>query len=77
MIGLERQPTPWILSPRKPIGEVIGFWGQTSAYTWYNPATDLYFSGTANQTNVSGHTAELNAIVKITKSVLFVMQIRQ
>jgi CubicO group peptidase (beta-lactamase class C family) len=68
-IGLERQPTPWILSPRNPINEIVGFWGQTSAYTWYNPDTGLYFSGTANQSNVSGHTAIMNAIIKIIKSV--------
>ncbi len=67
-IGLERQPTPRILSPRKPIGEIIGFWGQTSAYTWYSPDTGLYFSGTANQTNVSGHMAIMNAIIRIIKS---------
>ncbi|HCC35658.1 MAG TPA: serine hydrolase [Ruminococcaceae bacterium] len=68
-IGLEKQPTPWILSPRKPISEIVGFWGQTSAYTWYNPDTGLYFSGTANQTNVSGHTAIMNAIIKMIKTV--------
>lgn len=68
-IGLERQPTPWILSPRKPINEIVGFWGQTSAYTWFNPDTGLYFSGTANQTNASGHTAIMNAIIKVVKSV--------
>ncbi len=68
-IGMERQPTPWIMSPRKPISEIIGFWGQTSAFTWYNPDTGLYFSGTANQTNVSGHTAIMNTIFKIIKSV--------
>ncbi len=68
-VGVEKQPTPWILSPRRPIKEIIGFWGQTSAYSWYNPETGLYFSGTANQTNVSGHTAIMNAICKIIQSV--------
>ncbi len=69
-IGLEKQPTPRIISPRKPIGEIIGFWGQTSAFTWYNPDSGLYFSGTANQTNVSGHTAVMKAIMRIIKTVL-------
>ncbi len=69
-IGLEKQPAPRILSPRRPMGEIVGFWGQTSAYTWYNPNTDLFFSGTANQTNVSGHTASMNSIFTIIKSVL-------
>lgn len=70
-IGMEKQPTPWILSPRKPIKEILGFWGQTSAYTWYNPETGLYFSGTANQTNASGHSAVMNAIIRIIKSIAF------
>jgi CubicO group peptidase (beta-lactamase class C family) len=70
-IGLEKQFLPRIMvSPLKPINEVIGFWGQTSAFAWYNPDTDLYFSGTANQANGSGHTAIMKSIIKIIKSVL-------
>ena len=69
-IGLEKQFTPRIVSLRNPISEIIGFWGQTSAFAWYNPDTDLYFSGTANQVDGSGHTATMNAIIKIIKSAL-------
>ena len=70
-IGLEKQFLPRILvSPIKPIGDVMGFWGQTSAFAWYNPNTDLYFSGTANQVSESGHTATMRAIIDIIKSAL-------
>jgi CubicO group peptidase (beta-lactamase class C family) len=69
-IGLEKQFVPRIVSPRKPISEVIGFWGQTSSFAWYNPDTDLYFSGTANQLNGAGHSATMSAIIKIIKSVI-------
>ena len=30
-IGLEKQWVPWILSPLAPIGELLGFWGQSGA----------------------------------------------
>jgi len=69
-VGLSKMPTPRIMSPLKPINEIIGYWGYTGAFAWYNSDTDLYFSGTTNQTNGSGHTATANAIVKIIKSVL-------
>jgi CubicO group peptidase (beta-lactamase class C family) len=69
-IGLEKMPTPRIISPFKPIKELIGFWGQTSAFAWYNSDTDLYFTGTANQVNGVGHMAVGNSIFKIIKSVL-------
>jgi len=57
-------------TPLKPINEIIGFWGQTSAFAWYNSDTDLYFSGTANQVSGAGHNAVGNAIIKIIKSAL-------
>jgi D-alanyl-D-alanine carboxypeptidase len=69
-IGLEKLPTPWIFSPFKPIREVIGFWGQTGSFAFYNPETDLYFSGTTNQINGRGHMAAGSAILNIVKSVL-------
>ena len=69
-IGLEKTPTPRWISPTKPINEIIGFWGQTSSFAWYNPDTDLYFCGTANQVDGTGHRAAMNAIIKIIKSVL-------
>lgn len=69
-IGLEKLWTPRILSPLKPIKEIIGFWGQTGSFAFYNPETDLYFSGTTNQINGAGHRAATGAMLKIIKSVL-------
>lgn len=68
-IGLEKLFIPRIISPFKPIGEILGFWGQTGSFAWYNPDTDLYFTGTTNQINGAGHAAALKAILKIIKSV--------
>jgi D-alanyl-D-alanine carboxypeptidase len=68
-IGLEKLPTPRIFSPFKPIREVLGFWGQTGSFAFYNPETELYFSGTTNQINGKGHMAAGSAIMKILKSV--------
>lgn len=69
-IGLEKMWIPWIVSPFKPIGEVLGFWGQTSAFSFYNPKTGLYFTGTANQFNGKGHQAIGNVIFKSIKAAL-------
>lgn len=68
-LGLEKLWTPRFLSPFKPIGEILGFWGQTGAFAFYNPETDLYFSGTVNQASGFGHSAAFKAILKIIKSV--------
>jgi len=69
-VGLEKTPTPRIISLFKPINEIVGFWGQTSSFAWYNPDTDLYFSGTANQVDGTGHRAVMGAIIKIIKAAL-------
>lgn len=69
-VGLEKLFVPRIVSPFKPITEIVGFWGQTGSFAWYNPDTDLYFCGTTNQVNGSGHAAAAKAMVKIIKSVL-------
>ena len=69
-IGLEKLFTPRIISPFKPIREVLGFWGQTGSFAFYHPDSDLYFCGTTNQINGAGHRAATNAMVKIIKSVL-------
>lgn len=68
-IGLEKLWIPRIISPWKPIGEVLGFWGHSGAFAFYNPDTDLYFSGTVNQLSGFGHSAVLRAMVKIIKAV--------
>ena len=70
-IGLEKLFLPRIIvSPFKPLGEIIGFWGQTGSFAWYSPSTDLYFSGTANQSNGTGHQAVIKSMLTIIKSVL-------
>ncbi|SKC69137.1 serine hydrolase domain-containing protein [Maledivibacter halophilus] len=69
-IGLEKLWTPRIVSPFKPIKEIVGFWGQTGSFAFYNAQTDLYFCGTTNQINGKGHRLAGNAMMKIIKSVL-------
>lgn len=69
-IGLEKLWTPWIASPFKPIREILGFWGQTGSFAFYNPKSDLYFCGTTNQINGAGHRAAGRAMLKIIKSAL-------
>ncbi|MCL2377195.1 MAG: beta-lactamase family protein, partial [Defluviitaleaceae bacterium] len=69
-IGLEKTPTPRIVSLRKPINEIIGFWGQTSSFAWYNPDADLYFTGTANQIDGTGHRAAMKAIIRPVRKLL-------
>lgn len=69
-IGLEKLWTPRILSPFKAIKEIIGIWGQTGSFAFYNPESDLYFCGTTNQINGEGHRAAGNAMLKIIKSAL-------
>lgn len=67
-LGLEKLWTPWFLSPFKPVKEVLGFWGQTGAFAFYHPGSDLYFSGTVNQLSGLGHSAAYRAILGIIKS---------
>ncbi len=67
-LGLEKLWAPRLLSPFKPIGEILGFWGQTGAFAFYNPENDLYFTGTINQASGFGHSAAYKAILKIIKS---------
>lgn len=69
-IGLEKFFIPRFMKSFIPINELIGFWGQTGSFAWYNSDTDLYFSGTTNQSNGYGHKAAGNAIIKIIKSAL-------
>ncbi|MBS4539488.1 beta-lactamase family protein [Clostridium sp. D2Q-11] len=69
-IGLEKLFIPRVISPFKRITEIVGFWGQTGSFAWYNPDTDLYFTGTTNQINGAGHSAVTKAILKVIKSVL-------
>ena len=64
-VGLENQIIPWIFSPFSPVGELLGFWGQSGAFAFYNPPRDLYFTGTVNQLSGFGHSAAVAAMVRI------------
>jgi CubicO group peptidase (beta-lactamase class C family) len=68
-IGLEKLWVPRIVSPSKPIKEILGFWGQTGAFAFYNPERDVYFTGTINQSSGFGHSAAFNAMIKIIKAI--------
>ncbi len=68
-IGLEKQWVPWVLSPLTPIGELLGFWGQSGAFAFHNPQRDLYFTGTVNQLSGMGHGAAVSAMVRIMRAV--------
>ena len=67
-IGLEKQWVPWIMSPLNPIGELLGFWGQSGAFTFHNPPRDLYFTGTVNQLSGFGHGAAVGAMLRVMKA---------
>ena len=68
-VGLEKLWIPRFMTPFKPIGEILGFWGQTGSFAWYSPKFDLYFTGTTNQIDGSGHAAVGKAIFRTLKSV--------
>jgi D-alanyl-D-alanine carboxypeptidase len=69
-VGLEKLWTPWFVSPFKPIKEILGFWGQTGSFAFYNTKTGLFFSGTTNQINGAGHRKASSAMLKLIKSEL-------
>jgi len=67
-IGLEKLWTPRIISPFKPIREIIGCWGQSGAFAFHHPETDLYFTGTINQLSGFGHSAAYKAMISTIKA---------
>ncbi|WP_130274538.1 serine hydrolase domain-containing protein [Cecembia calidifontis] len=69
-IGLEKLWIPRILFPFKYPGEILGFWGQTGTFAFFNPKTDLYFCGTTNQVNGAGHRKASGLIIKTIKSMI-------
>lgn len=68
-IGLEKLWVPRIVSPFNPIGDIIGFWGQSGAFAFYHPKQELYFTGTVNQASGMGHNLAFRAMTKIIKTV--------
>ncbi|WP_040400369.1 serine hydrolase domain-containing protein [Cecembia lonarensis] len=69
-IGLEKLWIPRILFPFKYPGEILGFWGQTGTFAFYNPKTDLYFCGATNQVNGKGHRKATGLMIDTIKSML-------
>lgn len=67
-VGLEKLWVPRIISPIKPIKEILGFWGQSGAFAFYNPEQDIYFTGTVNQSSGLGHSAAHKAMLKTVKA---------
>lgn len=67
-LGLEKIYVPKLLKPFFPYGDILGFWGQSAAFAWYNPKNDLYFTGTANQLGGRGHQAVSKALIRILKA---------
>lgn len=67
-VGLERQWLPWFMSPFRPLGELLGFWGQSGAFAFHNPRRDLFFTGTVNQLSGFGHGAAVSAMVRIMRA---------
>jgi len=69
-IGLEKLWIPRILFPFKYPGEILGFWGQTGTFAFYNPKTGLYFCGATNQINGVGHRKATGLMIDTIKSML-------
>ena len=66
--GIEKLWIPRILSYKHPINNLIGFWGQTGAYAFYDEDTKLFFTGTINQASGFGHGKALRGIIKVIKT---------
>lgn len=62
-VGITSQP----ISMKDIKNGLIGHWGQTGAFSFYHPKTDLYFTGTVNQ--FYGHRAAAKMMLKVIKSV--------
>lgn len=61
-VGISRQPLT-LFGIKKGL---IGHWGQSGAFAFYHPETDLYFTGTINSVTGQSHAAKL--IIKLIKA---------
>jgi D-alanyl-D-alanine carboxypeptidase len=68
-VGLEKLWIPKIAMPFNHPGEILGFWGQTGSFAFYNPKRDIYLCGTTNQINGTGHRKATGAMIKVIKRV--------
>lgn len=62
-VGIASQP----ISIKEMKNGLIGHWGQTGAFSFYHPKTDLYFTGTVNQ--FYGQSVAAKMMMKIIKNV--------
>lgn len=62
-VGIANQP----ISFKNLKNGLIGHWGQTGAFAFHHPETDLYFTGTTNQ--FYGQNAAAKMMMKIIKKV--------
>ena len=60
-VGIASQP----ISIKELKNGLIGHWGQTAAFSFYHPKTDLYFTGTTNQ--FYGQSVAARMMIKIIK----------
>ncbi|WNS76461.1 serine hydrolase domain-containing protein [Bacillus sp. DTU_2020_1000418_1_SI_GHA_SEK_038] len=60
-MGIASQP----ISIRQFKEGLIGHWGQTGAFSFYHPKTDLYFTGTVNQ--FYGHRVAAKMMIEVIK----------
>ncbi|MBD8067629.1 serine hydrolase domain-containing protein [Bacillus sp. PS06] len=61
-VGIANQP----ISIKELKSGLIGHWGQTGAFSFYHPGTDLYFTGTTNQ--FFGQNAAAGMMLKLIKN---------
>ncbi|WP_100372327.1 serine hydrolase domain-containing protein [Bacillus sp. FJAT-45037] len=62
-VGIANQP----IFVKELKNGLIGHWGQTGAFSFYHPKTELFFTGTTNQ--FYGQTVAARMMVKIIKSI--------
>ena len=66
-IGIQRFSLPRLLSPLRPVPEMLGHCGSTGAIAFYIPERDLYITGTTNQQ--ARPNAAFQAAIKILRAV--------
>lgn len=58
-VGVMRFKLPWILSPFKPMPELIGHSGLSGAFAYFCPEKDVFMTGTVNQIHNPGTSYKL------------------
>lgn len=61
---------PRLLSLRRPVRNLVGFWGQTGAFAFCHEDTGLFFTGTVNQANGFGHGKAFKAMLAVIKRAM-------